>query len=262
VIYVNSVRMSLKESTIDTDAIYEAMEAMLGEDANFVLYTPHGGVLKRTFKARVFARSGAQDYLVNEREDIDPFSLDGLCIAYRKERIRAQNRQQMEGIGISLIMAESRAGRFCAEAISSVSDISGYDMSPLHSETAEKICEPRFHKHEMRKIYYWTCHTHSVWGGIVASYTFGFLNGWVVSAEKVILGQGVGPDYSHHYKVEYRSGTRGARLQNDSGQSLSWLIPAFRAAFIGFGLSLFLIAHLLRKHRHCVNRGSIGHVSR
>jgi putative glutamine amidotransferase len=259
VIYVNSVRMSLRESTIDTDAIYDAMEAMLGKRPNIVVHPPHGGVLKRTFKAQAFTRSGAQDYLVNERGDIDPFSLDSLCIAYRRERIRAQNPQQMKGIGISLIMAESNAGRFSAEIISGVDDISGYGIiSRLDSDTEQEITEPRFHKHEVKKIAYWTFHTHSVWGGIVARYTFGFLDGWVVSAEKVVLGQGIGPDYRHDYLDKYATGARRTRLPDTSGQDPLRLIPAFRVVFLGFGLSLLLIAHLLRNRRQRAKRASSG----
>jgi putative glutamine amidotransferase len=256
VVYVNSVRMRLKESDIDTSAIYNATEAMLGEPTKFCIYPPPGGALRRTCRARVFTGSGSEDYLVNEQGDIEPFSLDSLCVAYRRERIRAQNPQHMEGIGVSMILAESSDRTLFAEVISGISDIPGYDDNPLDSDTERKIGEPRFYRNEKERIDYWTCHTYSMSRAIVAGYTFGFFNGWPVSAEKIVLGRGIGGISSYNYPNSYDRRVRKYRLSPTSDQGLLRLIPALRVVFIGSGLSLLFIAHLLRKRRHRIKHAS------
>lgn len=197
----NFAILKLEESSIDTDAIYDTIEAFLSRSGQpdprptiRLWGTP--GLLKKTCWVQISARSCGGQYLINERGQVDPLTLENLRFAYNREQITAQRLADYERIGRSLIVAENDAisqGKIIV--ISRVEDIPGYPSHPLDAQNEAQIKVPAVRTDADAKIDYWTCFTYRARGGVVARYTFGFENGKLRSAEKALVSEWIGGAY-------------------------------------------------------------------
>jgi len=243
---------SLKESSLNTDAIYGALEDFIAKSSpqtryiGIHVYRPPG-LLKRTCKARIFARTYPPDYLVNEEGQIDQLTLENLRVAYYREGIRALNTQDFERIGWSLVVTEDPRPQQL-KVISDVNDIPEYRSHPLDSDSEGEIRAPWFYKDAESQTEYWICYTYNQLGGIVARYKFGFQKGYLTVADKLILGRDIG-------RALYLSGYRPldmrplpARPQGTIGLNWSWLLSALSVMFIAVGIFLLILAYLVRRH--------------
>ena len=182
--------MSFKGLSVDTDTVYDAMEEFVQEKfpkiRNPRIYVdPPLGLLKRTCKASLKGL-----YLVNDVGQVDPFTLDNLRVAYKREGIKAESSSDLERIGRSLIKAKNTDPSFNPVVISDVNEIPDYSRRPLDSTNAKKITDPKsFRK---GRIDYWTCYTYKQLWGIVSQYTFGSSEGQLLSAEQLVLGRNIG----------------------------------------------------------------------
>jgi len=191
--------LSLKESSVNTDAVYDAIEAFARQafpqvDNSRISVDRPPGLLKKTCIALL-----DNIYLVNEEGQADPFTLENLRVAYNREGIKVENLSDLERIGRSLIQAEEgeknepsnyETVNYDTVLISDVNEIPGYSRRPLDPVDERKITGPRsFSKGQTN---YWSCYTYKRIGGIVSQYTFGFAGGQLSVADKLILGQRIG----------------------------------------------------------------------
>jgi hypothetical protein len=174
----NFAMVSLKAYPIDTDAIYDAAEALLSgspwrDPGPSIHLSQPPGLLKKTCWVRIWGASRGEHYLINERGQVDPFTLENLRIAYNRERIRAQSPPDYARIGRSLITAENELTSQCRTAvISSVADIPGYQLHPLDAQSEAQVKPADFHTDADTQRDHWTCFTYRAHRGVVARYRF------------------------------------------------------------------------------------------
>jgi len=254
----NFAIVKLNEFPIDTDAIYDAAEAFLSRSPepdpspSIRLWQPPG-LLKKTCWVRISARSCGGNYLINERGQVDRFTMENLRVAYNREQIKAQSLADYERIGRSLIAAENDLISQCKIiVISRVEDIPGYQLHPLDAQSEAQVKPAWLHTDADTQRDHWTCFTYRAHRGVVARYTFGFQNGDLHSAEKTILAEGIGKAYYIHGErldtpdrpattpaVDNHPQTRESRQ--------TWLLGMLSAGLITAGALLLLVAYVIRR---------------
>jgi hypothetical protein len=259
-IHMNMGQLSLEETSLNTDVIYDALETFntksypqAGRLPIFVYKPP--GLLKKTCRA-----SMGKSYLVNEEGQVDEFSLENLRIAYRREGITAQNQEDFERIARSLIKAEDESSNYETILISDVNDIPRYSSHPLDSENEDKISSPLSYNENMTD--YWICYTYRRLGGIVSRYEFGFQEGELTSVKKLVLGNRIGaalfipgiPFYGsravNRSQQNRRITDRSSRphiSEDMDGKSPLFSTSSLRTIFITTGVLLLVIAYIVKK---------------
>jgi hypothetical protein len=196
-ISTNFTQLVLKESAIDTDAIYGAIESFLsksgasqGSPCSSV--DPPPGLLRKTCRVRMMG-DPVVDYLVGEDGMVEPSTFDSLRRAYNKEGIKAKTPDDYKEIAWSLIVAEHEStSRDEIVLVSHVSEIPDYSPHSLDPETEAEVKAPQVRSEDETHTDYWTCYTYEQFHGVVARCTFGFREGQLDSAEKFVLGDGIG----------------------------------------------------------------------
>jgi hypothetical protein len=179
---------SLGESHLDTDAIYDTLEALAGKSelsgALIDLFKPPG-MLKKTCRARLGGL-----YLVNEQGQIGPLTLKNLLIAYCQEEIRAEQPEDFERIGYSLVEVHGKSLGLTNTVVSDVNDIRKYSRRLLESVDTVEIEAPAHHRDNESQIDYWTCYAcarYKMGPAILVRYKFGFQDGLLCSGERALL---------------------------------------------------------------------------
>jgi len=138
---------SLKESSLNTDAIYDALENFIAKSSpqtrksGIMVYRPPG-MLERTCKA--WALRGC--YLINEEGQVEPFTLENLLIAYCREGIRVGKPDDFERIGRSIVKPYSEVLGVRSNIISDVNEIRKYSSNLPSSENEHKVRPPWFYR--------------------------------------------------------------------------------------------------------------------
>jgi hypothetical protein len=133
------------------------------------------------------------DHLISEDGQVEPLTFDSLRMAYNKEGIKAKNADDYGEIAWSLIVAEHEsASRGEIVLISSVNDIPGHSLHELDPAKEAEVKEPQLRSEADTRTNYWSCYTYEEFHGIVARCTFGFREGQLQSAEKLVLGDRIG----------------------------------------------------------------------
>jgi hypothetical protein len=196
-ISLNSGRLVIRESAIDTDAIYDALETFLNKNevsrnyAKVYMHAPPG-LLERTCQARIMPL-GARDYLLSEDGQVEQLTLESLLAAYNSEGVKAMSPGDYDEIAWSMIVTEHKAtSRWKIILISSAYDIPGYSQGELDSAREAEISVPQVRSDPNARTDYWTCYTYRPFHGVVARYTFGFREGQLQSAERLVLSEGIG----------------------------------------------------------------------
>lgn len=251
-VYLNPGILVLKDSDINMDAIYDAMEDFLSRSnvpRNYVsvYITPPPGLLRRTCQARIMGLK-VLDYLISEDGQVEPLTIESLCAAYNREGIKAKNADDYKGIAWSIIAsAHESTSRDKIVLISSVNEIPGDASGELDPRKEAEVREPQIRRNADAHADYWTCSTYARFHGVVARYTFGFHDGRLQSAEGLVLGEGIG-DASY----------LGAELQRASGGSASLPVRSssarphrlpFGVVSAGIGALLLLCAFLIHRRR-------------
>ncbi len=197
VISLNSGRLVLRESAIDTDATYDALEAFLDKNdvprnyASVYMHAPPG-LLDRTCQARIMPLR-ACDYLISEDGQVEQLTLESLLAAYNREGVKAMSPDDYNEIAWSMILTEHKAtSRWKIILISSVYDIPGYASGELDPGKEAEVEAPQLRSNASTPTDYWSCYTYRPFHGVVARYTFGFRQGQLQSAERLVLGEGIG----------------------------------------------------------------------
>ena len=255
--YLGIGQLSLKGSTVNTEAIYDALESFIiksfpqESSLQIFVYQPPG-LLKKTCRA-----SARGFYLVNEEGQVDEFSLENLRIAYRREGIRAQNREDFERISLSLIKAEDAPTNYETVLISDVNDIPRYSSHPMDSKNEEKVRAPWSYSENQTD--YWICYTYKRLGGIVSRYEFGFQEGELTSVTKLVLDNRIGaalfipgiPFYGqgavNRSRPNSRINDRSSKPPVSENKDSLFFAPLFRTVFIVVGLSLLVLAYIVTK---------------
>lgn len=188
----NVGRFSTTESSLNTSAIYDAVEAFIGRSSPQarnprIRVERPPGLLKKT--CRVWALG---DYLVNEEGQVGPFTLGNLLIAYCREGIKAEKPEDFDRIGRSLVEAHGKALGVRITVISDVNEISRYSSKLLDSEKATEIKPPWSYRDSESQTDYWSCcafERYKMGPLILAYYKFGFENGLLGSGERIVLGE-------------------------------------------------------------------------
>ncbi|MHC4168739.1 MAG: ankyrin repeat domain-containing protein [Planctomycetota bacterium] len=185
--------LPLTESDFNTEAVYDIAEEHYAHaypkhrNANIRVSRPPG-MLKETYRASL-----GRIYLVSEEGHVDPFTLENLRVAYNREKIKAENQEDYERIGRSLLEAWDAPNNEEMVVVSDVNEIPGYSRHPLDSESEKKVTAPR--NFTENGIDYWVCSTYRRHLGIVFQYRFGFQKGEVTSLDELVLGRNVGDSY-------------------------------------------------------------------
>ena len=256
-IHMNMGQLSLEETSLNTDIIYDALETFntksypqAGRLPIFVCKPP--GLLKRTCRA-----SAGGFYLVNEEGQVDEFSLENLRVAYNREGIKAQNREDFERIARSLIKAEDEPSNYETILISDVNDIPMYSSHPMDSKNEEKVRAPRFYSENQTD--YWICYTYKRLGGIVSCYEFGFQKGVLTSVKKLVLDNRIGaarfipgiPFYGtgvvNRSQPNRRNNDRSSQSPVSENKDSLFSAPIFRTVFFAAGVLLLVLAYIVRK---------------
>lgn len=182
--------LSLIESELNTDAIYNAVETFAGKSfpqthSLWIQVSPPPGMLKKTCIARLGAL-----YLVNEQGQIGPLTLKNLLNAYCQEEIRAKQPDDFERIGYSLVEVHSKSLGFINTVVSDVNDIRKYSRQLLESVNTDEIKAPAHHRDDESRIDYWTCYAcarYKMGPAILVRYKFGFQDGLLCSGERALL---------------------------------------------------------------------------
>jgi hypothetical protein len=188
----NVGRFSITESSLNTSAIYDAVEVFVGRSSpqarNPRIHVERPpGFLKKT--CRVWALG---DYLVNEEGQVGPFTLENLLIAYCREGIKAEKPGDFERVGRSLVQANGKALGVRITFITDANEIPGYSSKLLDLENATEIRPPWSYRDSESQTDYWACYTferYKMGPGFITSYKFGFQNGLLSSGERIVLGE-------------------------------------------------------------------------
>ncbi|MBN1507521.1 MAG: hypothetical protein JW955_11785 [Sedimentisphaerales bacterium] len=262
----NFTQLVLKESAINTDAIYGALERFLSRSdvsracpCNRV--DPPPGLLGRTCRVRIMG-DPVIDYLISEDGQVEPLTLESLRVAYNKEAIRAKNADDYKRIAWSVIVAEHESSsRNEIVPISSVNDIPDYTMHPLDRANESEIQAPQLRSDAGTGIDYWTCCTYAQFHGVVARCTFGFREGRLQSAERLVLADGIGNAYYLGGELRRASQNSGpASAIGGDARPRRLLSDTVGLVSAGAGALLLLCALLIRRHRHASVK-SRGHES-
>lgn len=217
----NVGRFSTTESSLNTSAIYDAVEAFVGKSSpktrNPGIHVERPpGLLKRTCEAWALGH-----YLVNEEGQVVPFTLENLLIAYCREGIKAEKPEDFERIGRSLVQAHGKVLYVGITVISDVNEIPRYSSKLLDSENAIEIRPPWFYRDSDSQTDYWICYTferYKMGPLILACYKFGFQNGQLSSGERIILGEDRTGAYTGYPKLgSLRNQERVVVPKNEDG---------------------------------------------
>ena len=255
-ISMNFGQLVLKESAIDMDAIYDALDGFLSKSDVSRAYAsvymdPPPRLLGKTCRARIMG-DPVVDYLISEDGHVEPLTLESLRVAYNKEGVKAKNADDYKEIAWSLIVAEHKsASRYEIALISSVNDIPGYSSHKLDLEKEAEVKAPEVRFEAETHIDYWTCHTYSQYHGVVARYTFGFHEGQLQSAERLVLGEGIGnASYLGDELPHASRGSGSIPAPGNDARPRRSPFETFGAVFAGVGVLLLLCAFLVRRHSH------------
>ena len=188
---LNFGRFSLGESHIDTDAIYDTLEEIADKSelsGTFIDLFKPPGMLKKTCRARLGGL-----YLVNEQGQLGSLTLKNLLIAYCQEQIKAEQPEDFERIGYSLVEVHGNSlGLQTNDVVSDVNDIRKYSRRLLESVNTDEIQAPAHHRDDESRIDYWTCYTcarYKMGPAILVRYKFGFQDGLLCSGERAVLNE-------------------------------------------------------------------------
>ena len=194
----NDLRLVVKESDVNTDAIFDALEAFLGkvgppkDGPMMYMYQEPTGLLRQTCWIHVWGARGG-NYLFHADGHAEPFTLENLRRAYWQEGIQARNPADYERIGLSILTVEDEVtGHGGITTIASTEEIRQYQSHPLDTTRQSEIKAPWASESDDGQTDFWNCYTYQDYHGIVARYTFGFREGRLASLEKTILGEGIG----------------------------------------------------------------------
>jgi hypothetical protein len=211
----------ITESSLNTDAIYDAVEAFVGRSFPqtrnpWIRIERPPGLLRKTCEARVSGH-----YLVNEEGQVVPFTLENLLIAYCREGIKAERPEDFDRIGRSLVKAHSKALGVGINVISDINEIPRYSSKLLDSEKATEIRPPWSYRDSDSQTEYWACYTFERYGMgplILACYKFGFEDGLVSSGERIILGEDRTGAFTGYTKLgSLRSQEKAVVPKNEDG---------------------------------------------
>jgi hypothetical protein len=265
--------LPLKESVLDTDVIYDAVEKFAAKSLPrarrpLIRVSPPPGMLKKTCRASVGA-----SYLVNEEGQIGPFTLKNLLIAYCQEGIRAERREDFERIGRSLVEAHGKSIGLDNSVVSEVSDVRKYGRRLLDLVAGAEIGPPASYKDGESEMDYWTCYAcarYKMGPSILARYEFGFQNGLLSSGERAVLGEDASGAYTGYPNLQnlrltdrvvleqYRefefpepdSGTTRERIPGSETRvsaSPSHTLALLRFTFVGAGVFLLALAYVVQR---------------
>lgn len=187
---LNSGGLFLTESSLDTDVMYDAIETYIHKNIpenlnpRIVLYPPPG-LLKKTCVA-----GSSELYLIDENGLVAPLTIENLQKAYFREKIVAQSSEDYERIGLSMIKTENWSFHGDIKVISDTNEIYKNWPEILESENYDDIKPPWLYRDNSTKTDYWNCYIHKRQAMLIkitpVRYRFGFQNGQIISAEKII----------------------------------------------------------------------------
>jgi len=270
---LNIGRLSLKESAIDTQAIYDVVEKHVAKTMPrmrnpWIRVSPPTGMLKKTCTAIC-----GGSYLVNEEGQIGPFTLENLLIAYYREGIKAEEREDYEKIGRSLLDTHGRSMGLRYAVVSNVDEVHKYGLGLPASFDATEIKPPTTFRNDDSQIDYWTCYAcarYKMGPAILTRYKIGFRNGLVRSGERTVLSENARGAYTGYPKLknirnreeiiigqnsDFENGDPDGRslraigLKPEKGFDTHSLLSLtmLRTAFVGAGMVLLALAFMVRR---------------
>lgn len=290
--------LSLKESFLDTDAIYDAVEtfagkALPGTQIPWIRVYPPPGMLKKTCSVLV----EHFHLLVNEKGQIGPFTLENLLIAYCQEEIKAEEREDFERIGRSLVKTHGESMGLINTVIADVNEVGRYGPRLLDPVNAAEIRPPSFHRDGDSQTDYWTCYArarYKMGPAILTRYKFGFQNGLLHSGERAVLAEDASGAYTGYPNLknvrnqeeiildqsnkfedsDADSGPAAARSPRTQeqiivrssknfvlGRAYSELrktrVATLRIVLVSAGVSLIILAFVVRTYVRCRSKVSI-----
>jgi len=190
------VFISLANSGVNSDVIYNTVEQFIGKARYWVLLK-HTGMLKKTCFARIFGWK-VNDYIVRDDGDISLLkNINSICEAYSAEGITASDVEAAKDISQSIIEVYTKHEcRGMASIISNPNDIHGYSMNTFKSEDNEKVIRaPWLDPEADTSTYRWNFFTYNKYHGVVRLFTVAFKNGDLVSAQERIIEENIGEAY-------------------------------------------------------------------
>lgn len=255
---LNFGSLPILESSLNTDAIYDALEAFVAKSSPqarnpMIRIERPPGLLTKTCTAWALEK-----HLVNEEGEIVQFNLQNIIDAYNWEGIKAQRPEDYERISTSLIKTLGYGMRI--DIIKDVNEVPGYASNLLNSINKYKIRPPRFYRDNESKTDYWTCYIlerYKMGPLILALYKFGFQNGLASSGERIILGQ----DNTGAYMGYSRSRNLGVQEQGVSRKNKDKPKPFFplavlRITFMVVGAFVLVLAYIVHRYVRAHSRAS------
>ena len=255
--YLHFGKLTVSQLPLDTGAMYDALEAFAAKSfperhSPRIWIGRRPGLLKKTYEAYAEKKC-----LVNEEGQVEPFTLENLLSAYRREGIRAEVPDDIERISRDLVLAYGEGLGVSPIFLSDVNALRKYSSSLVDSQEAANIAAPTSSRDQRSQTDFWTCYTFErfIMGpGFLVCYTVGFQNGLLRSAERTVLGEDKAGAYGGYPEL------RGLRTQEkavvhsnkNSTPEPTYARPSktrpamLRIVFVSAGVFLLVLAFVVR----------------
>ena len=244
---------SLKESSLNTDAIYDALEDFIAKSSpqtrnpGIRVYGPTG-MLKKTCEARALRDC----YLINEEGQVEPFTLENLLIAYCREGIKVGKPDDFERIGRSIVKPYSEVLGVTMNIILDVNEIRKYSSNLLISENEHKVRPPWSYRDSQSQTDYWICYAferYKMGPGMLVCYKLGFQNGLLRSGERIILGEDKTGAYTGYPRLRSLRDHKKVVIGKNNVDLISFFSTTMlMIIFVGAGVFLLVLAYVVHRY--------------